>query len=471
MEDTEEAPPTETTEMPTDVPTEPTPTQAPTRDVKTFWNRLDDVLEQLETEVPVNEKPFRSAVFQPDTVTLTSSDALLNNPIANVNTLANQGHLEAESFSAFRIRFAKALVGVKSIQCLSAVIPVATTNIPDGELYFYYYRLRNLTQSIVGVYNSSTVYKQGDVVGSVAINYVSIIPNNVNYTPASSPFAWYNCTSIMTSPNYYDLKAINLKHVNFLPTYENTPDSYPAADANYFNRTYQSYSDLAAAMTYAGSATATAETVTTPGDVSFTYDATLNKIVMVPNSTSLAAGYFYVVAGCSDPNVIADQTAYLGSVLNGRANTLNLRCGFTWNGVFPNPVNLGNPFVSQQLKNALYWYMRPTDPNSGNAAYAQKVIIANSYGDLVYTSCVKLYCDVTFGSTQDSSGQAGLLSIVPMAAGNLGVGFYQNNFYRPLTKLPDILPDITISMTTDNGAPYYLPNSADVTIELSIEYK
>ena len=482
MEDTEEAPPTETTEMPTDVPTEPTATQAPTRDVKTFWNRLDEVLAQFETEVPMNEKPYRSAVFQPDTVSLTSADALPNLPMAGLSVVGQplQNHLQAESFSAFKIRFAKALVGVKSIQCLSAIIPTATPNIPQGELVFYYYKLRNLTQSIVGVYNSSTVYKQGDVVGSVAINYVSIIPNNVNYTPASSPFAWYNCTSIMTSPNYYDLNSTRLGACLFVQAYgtELPPESTSAANNNLFNRSFNNYSDFVTGLQAISSSATTnyfggwlVGNIGGAGNISFNYNATMNRIEMIPNPTDIAAGYYFLPAGAYDPNVVAGQTTLSQSVTGGRANTLNLRAGFTWNGIYPNPAILANPFVSTQLKAALYWYMRPYDSTSGGAAWTQNIITANTYGDLVYSSAIKLYCDVTFGSTQDSTGQGGLLSIVPLSAGNLGVGFYQNNFYRPLTKLPDILPDITISMTTDNGSPYYLPNSADVTIELSIEYK
>lgn len=472
MEVTQEVPPTETQQEPSDIATEPTATQAPTRDVKTFWNRLDEVLAQFETEVPMNEKPYRSAVFQPDTVSLTSADAIQNNPIANVNTAFNAGHREAETFTEFKIRFSKALIGVKSIQCLSAVIPVATTNIPDTEIYFYYYRLRSLSQSFIGAWSAASTYRQGDVVSNTGNNYVSLIDSNLNKTPASNPSSWYLCTSILSYPNYYDLTTSYLNVVNFIPTYEQPADFYSSTLVNNVNRTFKDYSDLATALTFAGNATSTNLTATIPGDVSFTYDATLNKIVMVPNPTNVAAGYYYLPAGCLDPNVAIIQQGNFQSYINGKSNTLNLRCGFTWNGVFPNPANLANPFLSQQLKNALYWYLRPTDPSYiAGVRFAQNVIIANSYGDLVYTSCVKLYCDVTFGSTQDSTGQGGLLSIVPLSAGNLGVGFYQNNFYRPLTKLPDILPDITISMTTDNGSPYYLPNSADVTIELSIEYK
>jgi hypothetical protein len=75
------------------------------------------------------------------------------------------------------------------------------------------------------------------------------------------------------------------------------------------------------------------------------------------------------------------------------------------------------------------------------------------------------------GSTQDSNGKAGLLSVVPMNASNLAVGYYQNNFNNPLTKVPDIISEIQILLVTESGDPFYLPNSAVVTLEMYVLYK
>ena len=480
MEETQEVPPTETTEQPTDVPTEPTPTQAPTRDVKTFWNRLDEVLEQLETEVQMtDQKSYKSAIFQPDRISLTSINALQQTQMAGNNPANGQGHSQAETFSSFKIRFAKALVGVKSIQCLSAVIPTPTTSIPDDETFFYYYRLRNLTLSSLGSWSAGTTYIQGDVVSYSGSNYISLINTNLAIIPSANPTAWYNCTAIMSYPNYYDLKRTDLLWI-FLTSTEDYSFDANAPNAQLFNRAFTSYTDFVAGL---NGVAADAETSITPGDISFQYNATLNKIQMVPSAANLAAGYYYLPAGCYDPNVIAEQISFKqsvtgsgsvdpsGNLIYNKANTLNLRAGFTWNGIFPDPATLANPFVSTQLKDALYAYLRPSDPRFGANAFVQNIITANSYGDLVYTAVVKVSCDVTFGSTQDSLGQGGLLSIIPTNTATMGVGYYQSSFDRPLTKIPEILPEITISMTTDNGSPYYLPLSADVTIELAIEYK
>ena len=484
MEETQEVPPTETTQEPSDIPTEPTPTQAPTRDVKTFWNRLDEVLEQLETEVQMtDQKPYRSAIFQPDRISLTSINALQQPQMAGQALIGQplQNHQQAETFSSFKIRFTKALVGVKSIQCLSAVIPIATTNIPQGELVFYYYKLRNLTLSSLGAWSVGTTYIQGDVVSYAGSNYVSLINTNLAIIPSANPTAWYDCSAIMSSPNYYDLNTAHIGACYFFEAVgtEYPPEIFPASpnQDNNFNRTFKDYTDIVTGLQSISASQFTnffgGFTVGNigqgQGNISFVYNSVLNKIQMVPSASEIAAGYFFLPAGCLDPNVIASQQLLNQSIVNGQANTLNMRTGFTWNGVFPNPATLANPFVNTQLKNALYWYIRPSEP--GGDAFSQNIITANSYGDLVYTSVIKLYCDVTFGSTQDSTGQGGLLSIIPTNTATMGVGYYQSSFDRPLTKIPEILPEITISMTTDNGSPFYLPLSADVTIELAIEYK
>ena len=114
--------------------------------------------------------------------------------------------------------------------------------------------------------------------------------------------------------------------------------------------------------------------------------------------------------------------------------------------------------------------MRGKDPVYLPPDWTPNLLTANSYADLVNTSCVRVYCDTTFGSTQDSTGGGGLLSIVPVNTTNLGVGFYQNNFNNPLTKIPRIIPEINIRLLNDLGQPYLLPNSATVTLELAMEY-
>jgi hypothetical protein len=467
----EEAPPTNIDEevQPTEeVPQEEeTPVENPTKDVKTFWNRLDEVLTELESERPIVTRPYTSSLFQPERISISSANAIPSYPINNFTADASSWHQNSETFSQFTVKFDKSLINVKSIQCLSAIIPNATLNIPDTEIYFYYYRIPDMANSPTYEWDIDTAYDQGDVVseefapGEFAY-YICILantgqdPNNTTY--------WYDVTDQLDLPNYYLLNAEHLEHVNLLPTIGVPPEFYGSNLDLIQNRTFYSYQDLVDSLNACAVADISGNpTATIPGDVSFQYNSTLNKIVLVPTDT---ANYYYMGAGFADPNVFIDlsnngQTPY---------KTLNLRCGFTWNGIFPNPNTLSNPFTSDALLKTILWYMRPSPPGSlfestGNYQ------TANSYGNLVNTSCVKVYCNITMGSTQDSNGKAGLLSVVPMNASNLAIGYYQNNFNNPLTKVPDIISEIQIILLTESGEPFYLPNSAVVTLEMYVLYK
>jgi len=474
----EEAPPTEidneevqpTEEVPQEVPQEEeTPVENPTKDVKTFWNRLDEVLTELESERPIVTRPYTSSLFQPERISISSANAIPSYPINNFTADDSSWHQNSETFSDFTVKFDKSLINVKSIQCLSAIIPNATVTIPDTETYFYYYRIPNISNSpVTGVWNSSTAYIPGNIVivqyaPGLFATYICILANTGQVTTNTT--YWYNVTDQLNIPNYYLLKSQYLQHVNLLPTIGVPPDFYGSALDLVHNRTFYSYQDLVdslnacAALDLSGGS----PTNSIPGDVSFEYNSTLNKIVLVPTDT---ANYYYMGAGFADPNVFIDlsnndQTPY---------KTLNLRCGFTWNGIFPNPNTLSNPFTSNALLKTILWYMRPSPPGSLFESTGDYQT-ANSYGNLVNTSCVKVYCNITMGSTQDSNGKAGLLSVVPINASNLAVGYYQNNFNNPLTKVPDIISEIQILLVTESGEPFYLPNSAVVTLELYVLYK
>ena len=145
--------------------------------------------------------------------------------------------------------------------------------------------------------------------------------------------------------------------------------------------------------------------------------------------------------------------------------------GFTWNGVFPDPFTT-DPYINNNLPSCLFSYMRPADPILATN-WATNVITANNYGDLVNTSCVRIYTDITLGSTEDTINNPegeGLLSIVPVNASNLGVAFYQNNFNNELTKIPKIITEIGVRLANDQGFPFILPNSATVILEIAVSY-
>lgn len=489
---------------------------APTKSVKTFWERLDEVftqntelrqrMEELVDQFPTEVKPqgrFESFLFQPSRISLTSnediqpsSQAANYNP--NLNPSATNGHYPTETFSSFRIRLRRPLRNVKNIQLLSAVIPNAVQNIPDYQTIFFYYKLRSVASADQGIWNPLTDYDKGDIVTYLGQNYVSIT-GGVDPTTPDTPNNFYWLQIILpadtTRPNYYDMNRDQLKYIALAPSWYYPYEYTTAGFQNFFNRTFQDYEDLVEALNFV----AAAPFFTNDQDgVQFAYNATLNKIDMIPNSVDLANDYYFLPCGYEDPNVAAFMVGDLAGDIDGflgtpiplkewnliQGYTLNLRLGFTWNGIFPNPFQSNNPWTNLALQSAVYWYMRGKDPGYYPAPlipdWTQNIITFNNYPDLVNTSCVRIYADIALAASEDTLGASaplntpvadGLLSIVPVAANNLGVSYYQNNFNNPLTKIPENIAEIGITLLNDQGAPYYLPNSATVLLELAVEYK
>lgn len=512
----------------TTAPAEPTqqPQQIqPIKTVETFWERLDEVLQLVKqgslssngleeiienfAETEQIKQGFRSFLFQPERISVSSNNDVVPSNSTTAPAKSDIGHLQAETFSSFRVRLNKALVGVKSIQLLSAVIPNAVQNIPDNQIIFFYYRIRNVADSIKGTWDSATTYLPGDIVSFLGNNYVALLPS-LNQQPVGVQLDYWwkgpiNLPSNTIRPNYYDLNPYRIQAVYLLPSFGFSPE-YAGPPYTIYNRTFQSYDELAASLNVCANDVLSASTT---GDIEFTYNAILNKFTV----QGTQFGVYYLPCGYEDTNIplamglittdptnspLVDLSTYKLSDIYSPGYSLNLRLGFTWNGLFESPL-AENPFFVQPyvapvvgpppvpaipysistLPLEVWTYMRPADPAvrlfTANGPgvpgdYTEQILTANSYGDLVNTSCVRVYCDITFGSTQDSDGNGGLLTTIPVNTTNLGVTFYQNNFNNPLTKIPKTITEIGIRMLTDQGRPYNLPNSATVLLELGVEY-
>jgi len=321
-------------------------------------------------------------------------------------------------------------------------------------------------------------------------------------------------------PSYYKAEL-------FEPSVDQDDDQPPNSTYG-FNRTFTDYQDLATELANSCSADPSYDCnlhngdsfpLFEPDDISITYNATLNKFIFKGNndyefttntqlSTYLSAGYedpllweqidpefnpinayslqLFTTASCSGYGDFPLISGIKGQPF--RVNrTLNLRLGFTWNGVYSDslfPIN-ASQLVSDTRKLASvtvtflnrlrpvpeYFFIdtvasiiRGTGP-FGNTEYT-----ADYYANLVHTNTVSLYADFTGASTYDSMTNTQLLACVPMNASNLGVTFYNTSLYCPLTKISDQIYEIEIRMLTDTGAPYVIPNSCIVSLELALTY-
>ena len=492
---------------------------APTKSVKNFWERLDEVftqntelrerMEELVEQFPQfqpTQNQYKSFIFQPERIALCSNDDITpssQQPNANPAKVPStvNGHYPSEKFSQFRIRLRRPLRNVKSIQLLSGVIPNAVQNIPDSQTFFFWYKIRSVATANQGAWTIGATYLPGDIVSYSGLDYVVNTEDTASAPapPNSNPsYQTITLPADTTRPNYYDLNPSKLKYLWLAPSYWYPYETVAAGNQLLFNRTFQDYQDLVLSLNYI--ITQNLVQNNAQNDISFKYDDVLNKIIMIPNAASVAANTYYLPCGYADPNINAfmtnpaqiiygTNTAFSAPAIQFTPeSTLNLRLGFTWNGSFPNPFQSSDPWSDLTLQSAVYWYMRAKDPGfyAGPPPgipyippWGQEKITFNSYPDLVNTSCVRIYADFALGSTQDSLDSSapqttasvdGLLSIVPVNTTNLGVGFYQNNFNNPLTKIPQVITEVGITMLNDQGLPYYLPNSATVLLELAIEY-
>lgn len=694
---------------------EPPPEQ-PTRDVQTFWNRLDSLMEHLETTNNQKKDKLHSFTNQPERVCISSDN--------DINTAQTQDAVNEQNFNSFRVAIARPFLDVKSIQLLRASIPNAVTNIPDQECTFWYYRIPTATfsgtisVSIAGVagYSNATFTTDGSITPALSTSGITLAlpsqpsvgfvtyaitgitglavgteltisgispagysgtfnvsqvnpPNAFTVANATTATATYSSakwslsitdyidwstipysvksstgvvrgyftypttnpgtstiyqsdtltgTTIGTITRSSDLfmpapNAKYLKMVRLLPSYykpelfdtDRGQNISPPPSSPYgWNKTFTDYEDLASELAKSCASDPAYDFATQqgttfrlfiPGDISITYNSTLNKFCLTGNNatksgvkyaTYLSAGYndsnlwgepignitsavvsgnfityttttpttslypgifvfiqgfsatddeynggYYVTSFTSTTFTVADafppgspvsntnfnQTSwstlpngaiYLAAITQGSFGlqsydhtlifgiggqpyqvyrTLNLRLGFTWNGLITQiagyfPINIETltgqtirasvlaSFLNRLRPVPLYYTFAVEDTGLSDSPYTSTIYTADSYANLVNTNTVSLYADFTGGSTYDSMANTQLLACVPMNASNLGVTFYNTTIYCPLTKISDQIYEIEIRMLTDTGAPYVIPNSAIVSLELALTY-
>lgn len=311
----------------------------------------------------------------------------------------------------------------------------------------------------------------------------------------------------------------------FEPEWEQS-DAFPPESTYGYNKTFTDYQDLAAELAKSCSADPSYDAASNigeafpifePGDISITFNATLNKFIFIGNNgyTSQTILHSYLSAGYEDPNLwdpnnpnfypinAPSLLEYTTAKCNGEGDfplltgikgqpykqyrTLNLRLGFTWNGVFSDelfPINTttlvsdnerpASVFVTflNRLRPIPEYFFIDSSPLRlrGVGPFVNSEYTADSFANLVYTNTVSIYTDFTGASTYDSMVNTQLLACVPMNASNLGVTFYNTTIYCPLTKISDQIYEIQVRMLTDTGSPYVIPNSAIVSLELALTY-
>jgi hypothetical protein len=508
----------------------------PIKTVNTFWERLDEVLDNLEGTKDLSAPPARPFLNQPDRVYISSQDD-------QSQTISQTDVLE-QTFSEFNVQLTKPILNVKSIQLVSTTIPQGGLSFPDEELVFWYYR-GTKNQMIAGtyfvsgnlffvrilpsyykpelVYNytatgysewvSTTTYPNSAIVTFNGNQYISIQAANLNNNPATATAFWTYQNSVTLNPlttfafnraysTYDDLNTVLALATQADPFYNYSTNQITAwsATITYYARqivTYNLYTYLSLQSNnlnrtpsiYNGTYWQILEPTTSlpefvPNDISLTYNSITGKMQMnVPNGTT----DYYIAAGYNDPNV-QEQSAFLEALTNQAdfltimpigygqpytlGRTLNLRCGFTWDGNNRN-VNLSATDGDSALCLINRFRPSPLANNFIRELWGGIDSITTYTGDappnMVFSNRILIYGDFVGPSTTGSGNNENLLCTVANS-GTLGVLSYNAAFYNPLTKVAPDIYTIGISLRTDTGVPYLLPNSAVVGIELAIQY-
>jgi hypothetical protein len=399
---------------------------------------MEELIESFPT-IEERKEGFKSFIFQPEKISLNSEQ-----DYSAIEQSVVQNQYSTENYSQFKNQLQKPALNVKSIQLNRATIPNAVTSIPNNESIFVYRRINNS-----GAPDYSPLYNQGGF--SSSFRFVRLLRTD-DWT--------------QNDPIFYDLNK--------------TPADFG------FNTTFPNYQALVDALNKAA-VNDPLQVFVPPlvlqqfyiaNDVKFEWDETTNKIILIPLQGTQTNGsgntipqYYYAEVGYEDPllpQFLATAQTTLSQYMNPGTfidlyRPLNVRLGFPWNGILP-------PVTDPIYPTILSTRMRPVPDFLSTPWTPILNYYAQSFGNLVYTQNVFIYCDIVGGSSENTGDDLPLLAVIPISTGQLGVNTFEAKTLNPLTKITNQVYQITIVMKTDTGSPFELPNGAAVNLELSLTY-
>jgi hypothetical protein len=329
----------------------------------------------------------------------------------SLDSYADTDRAATADYSSFTNNLGVAILGAKQLQLLRATIPNVTLQIPRYQLVFYYYELPDAT----------------------------------------------------TVPTASHLKAVRLYPSDYVP-----PAAFTTFTRNVF---FNDPSALVAQLNLAASAggdNVTYNTLWVSGGVTFAFNTTTKQITWFGNT----ADKYYANAGWNDPIVLASQrdstkiTTYNFDTSTSiqpfvPGFTLNQRIGYALSGTCTPPQSFGAA-LANSIAN-----LTGVAKITGSGG----VVPADSYPCLVYTQNIYLYANVISNNGLGNYGRKNLMAVVPVDVPSFGViqfvASYNGGEAHPI---PEEIYAVNIEMRDDANQPFTLPRSANVNVELSIDY-
>ena len=163
---------------------------------------------------------------------------------------------------------------------------------------------------------------------------------------------------------------------------------------------------------------------------------------------------------------------------------LNTILGFTFTGNFNASAyaNITNGYIPSFVPSSLtgqYNRLRPIptyltlfgELPTTHPSYSSQTYTADGFCNLVYSSIIKIYCNVIFAGTLDSQNTNNLLGVIPLNCANLGIAFATNYLDTKITKIQNEIYEINIRLEDEYGEPFVVTNNAVSTLLLKMTYK
>jgi len=419
---------------------------------------------------------LHSFLNQPDRISLNSED--------DPNTKADG------DFARFTIQYSTPVLQPRQMALLRATIPFVSLQVSDYQLCFFYYgglstatttptadKLRcirlfprqwqlgatagtnmrwcntpadlvTLLNTAAGTSGDNTTNNPYWVVNDVTFSY-STTTNQITFNGNGSAGSGYYCNAGYADPNVNAVITQNQRSVRGL-TISATGGGvvqYACSDTTFIVvGTSVTISGFSVAG-YNGTFTVTVVTSTT---------FTVSNSTTGTSTTTGSVGFAPLLGAITMPNTGGSGTTIQPLVPN---QTLNSVLGYSYSGQFLPPQSF-NASANQLCANL-----------GGISLIKTASVPVDSFPNLVATQCLYIYSTVFGASGNTSSGQKNLLAVIPVNATNLQVINYipQTPFFTS-TKLSQQVYSFDVEIRDDNNQLFYLPDSANVNLEIGIKY-